>query len=214
LDNIPWSLHITVENFDQVAADRALAGLRPLWAGIGREVSPSVPIALRAKPFSIRGIVGIHGERWVPVHGVFALSAAQTVAREIQKFFAAQAGLMTAHGIEHSYLTVSTGAYWVLEPMFYWFDELGPLHARVLGDKYAKFKDIPANPQARAVVARLRREVATLFEGLGAIHSQLGKFYDFKASIAPETYALLTDIKATLDPDVILNPGNLGFTQS
>jgi D-lactate dehydrogenase (cytochrome) len=202
---------VTVEGHNQVAADHALAALRPLWRGTGAEVTPSVPIALRAKPYSIRGVVGIAGERWVPVHGLFPLSRAQEVVTAIQAYFAEHAPRLAAHGIDHSYLTASTGAYWLLEPMFYWRDALTPLHARLLGDKFHKFKDIPPNPEARAVVHAMRTEVAALFDGLGAVHAQIGKFYDFAGTVEPATYALLTDIKRLLDPHAVLNPGNFGW---
>jgi D-lactate dehydrogenase (cytochrome) len=212
LAEIPWSLHVTVEGHDQHAADHALAALRPLWAGSGREVEPSVPIAMHARPYSIRGIVGIAGERWVPVHGVFPLSKAPAVVRAVEAFFDRHGDRLKTHAIDHSFLAMAHGSSWLIEPMFYWFDELGPLHAQVLGDKFARFKDIPANPAARAVVKDLRGELAALFKSLGAVHSQLGKFYDFAGNIAPATYAVLTSIKHALDPERRLNPGNLGWS--
>lgn len=211
LAEVPWSLHVTVEDHDQHAADHGMAALKPLWAGKGRDVPPSVPTAMHARPFSIRGIVGIQGERWVPIHGVFPLSKAAEVVTQTEALFKKHAARLAAHEIEHSYLVTCQGTAWLIEPMFYWFDELGPLHAKVLGDKFAKFKDIPANPAARAVVKDLRGELAELFRGLGAIHSQLGKFYMFAGNIEPSTYAVLTAIKGALDPERRFNPGNLGW---
>lgn len=96
--------------------------------------------------------------------------------------------------------------------MFYWTDEISPLHARVLGDKHRRYADRPANPEARATVAALRRELAELFRRLGAIHSQIGKYYEFAGNLEPDTYAVLQSIKQALDPDGRLNPGNLGFS--
>ncbi|MBM3513005.1 MAG: FAD-binding oxidoreductase [Alphaproteobacteria bacterium] len=211
LADIPWSLHVTVEGHDQPAADHALAALRPIWTHRGREIEPSVPIAMRARPYSIRGIVGIAGERWVPVHGVFPLSKAQRVVSATEDYFTRHKARLDRHKIDHSFLTMVLGNMWLIEPMFYWFDELSALHATVLGDKFAKFKDIPANPAARAVVKELRGELAALFKELGAVHSQLGKFYDFAGNISPDTYAVLTSIKDALDPERRLNPGNLGW---
>ena len=211
LARIPWSLHVTVEGHDQHAADHAMTALKPLWAGKGQDVEPSVPVAMHARPYSIRGIVGIAGERWVPVHGVFPLSKAPAVVREVEAFFDNRRARLAQHGIEVSFLVMAKGGIWLIEPMFYWFDELGPLHAQVLGDKFAKFKDIPANPAARAVVKDVRGELAQLLRGLGAVHSQLGKFYDFAGNIEPDTYAVLTAIKDALDPTRRLNPGNLGW---
>lgn len=210
LDNVPWSLHFTVEGHDQAAADHALSALMPLLRD-ARILPPSVPTALHAKPYSIRGIVGMNGERWVPVHGVFALSKVEEAVQQTEAFFAAHAGRLAAHGIDYSFLTVCNGPAWVIEPMFYWFDQLGPLHAHVLGDKFARFKDIPANPAARSVVKEMRGLLATLFQGLGALNGQLGKYYNFAGNIDPVTYDALTTIKNALDPHRRLNTGNLGW---
>jgi len=192
------------------AAQRALDALRPCWRG-AREIPPSVPTAMRARPYSIRGIVGIDGERWVPVHGIFPLSRAAQVVERIEALMAAHAGRLQAHGIEVSYIAMTAGAAWLLEPMFYWRDELGPLHERVLGEKFAKFRGAAADPAARAVVGELRAEVSALFDALGGVHAQLGKYYAFRARLQPDTWSALTGLKEALDPRRTLNPGNLGW---
>jgi D-lactate dehydrogenase (cytochrome) len=211
LADTPWSLHVTLEGHDQTAADHMMAAARPLWAGRAREVEPSVPIAMRARPYSIRGIVGPNGERWVPIHGLFPLSRAVEAAQRTLAFFGERVAELERYGIQHSYITSASAGHWLIEPMFYWFDELTPLHAKALGDKFEKFKDIPANPAARAVVKASRSELAALFHDLGAVHSQIGKFYDFPGGLDPTTYGLLSEFKALLDPKCRLNPGNLGW---
>jgi D-lactate dehydrogenase (cytochrome) len=210
LDAVPWSMHVTVESHDLPAAQRALDALRPCWRG-AREIPPSVPTAMRARPYSIRGIVGIDGERWVPVHGVFPLSRAAQVVERIEALMAAHSARLQAHGIEVSYIVMTAGAAWLLEPMFYWRDELGPLHERVLGDKFAKFRGAAADPAARAVVRELRAEVTALFDALGGVHAQLGKYYAFRDRLQPDTWSALTGLKDALDPGRTLNPGNLGW---
>jgi D-lactate dehydrogenase (cytochrome) len=211
LDKVEWSLHLTVEGPDQAAADRALAALRPLWASTGHEVAPSVPIAMLARPYSIRGILGINGERWLPVHGVFPPSQVASVVQATEAFFARHAERLARHQIDHSFIMVGARAHWVLEPMFYWRDEIGALQRHVLGSKAGKFSGLQADPEARAVVRELRSELSTLFSTLGAVHSQLGKFYEFDHNLRPDTRALLTAIKDTIDPTHQLNPGNLGW---
>jgi FAD/FMN-containing dehydrogenase len=211
LADIPWSLHVTLEGHNQAAAEHMMDAARSLWAGRGREVEPSIPIAMRARPYSIRGIVGPNGERWVPIHGLFPLSRALEAAQRTLAFFAERASDLERHGIQHSYITSAAGGHWLIEPMFYWFDELSPLHAKALGDKFEKFKNIPANLAARAQVKACRAELAGLFAELGAVHSQIGKFYNLAASLDPATYGLLTEIKAALDPERRLNRGNLGW---
>ena len=211
LADVPWSLHLTVESHDQVAADHALEALRPLWAGRGPDVAPSVPIALRGRPYSIRGIVGPQGERWIPVHGIFPPSRLAQAVSDIESLFRRHAQRLSANNIEHSFIVTSSGPTVLVEPMFYWSDVVGPLHARVLGAKFDRFAHHEANPTARAVVMELRRELAELFRGLGAVHSQIGKYYLFAGNLQPDTLSVLQDIKRTLDPDACLNPGNLGL---
>ena len=52
---------------------------------------------------------------------------------------------------------------------------------------------------------------SNLFFDLGSINAQIGKYYKFSESLQPETYKVLTKIKKTLDPENLLNPGNLGW---
>lgn len=212
-EDAQWSLHLTAEGFDQETADRTTGVLSAICTGYGgRPLEPSLPVALRARPFSIRGFLGLQGERWVPVHGIFPLSRTQEVVEHVQAFFAEHAGLMSESDVAHSYLTAINGPFWLLEPMFYWFDDVGDFYSRYLDEaKYSRFAQIEANPHARAVVTQLRGELRDLFFDLGAVSAQIGKYYDFRGALEPETYDLLTTIKGQLDPGGILNPGNFGW---
>ncbi len=212
-DDVAWSLHLTIEGFDQRAAEAALEAARKACVGHGgRDIEPSIPIAMRAKPFSIRGFLGLQGERWVPVHGVFPMSRAQEVIDATDRFFAERKADLDRHEIHHSFLSSINGQFWLLEPMFYWADEVSEFHMRYLDRKrYAKFESIAADEDARATVMRLRGELRDLFHGLGAVSAQIGKFYNLPDALEPETYAVLTSIKDLLDPDRRLNPGNLGW---
>ncbi len=212
-DDVQWSLHLTVDGVDQAAADRAMKVVSAACEEHGgRAIEPSIPIAMRAKPFSIRGFLGLQGERWVPVHGVFPLSRAQDVVARLDAFFAEHADVMSEHHISRSFLTAINGPFWLIEPMFYWFDEVDEFYARYLDRaKYSRFAGAEANPQARAVVARLRDSIRDLFFDLGAVSAQIGKYYDIEGALEPETFELLTSIKDQVDPGRILNPGNLGW---
>lgn len=211
LADVPWSLHVTVEGHDQGAAEHALDALRPLWANVGTDLAPSVPIAMRARPFSIRGILGPQGERWIPVHGIFPLSRAAAAITATQTLLERNAARLQTLHIEHSYIVTSHAACLLLEPMFYWRDEVSPLHASVLGARCEKYANQRPNPEARALVMQLRRELAELFRGLGGVHSQIGKYYEYAGNLQPDTFTALQDIKTALDPQCMLNPGNLGL---
>jgi D-lactate dehydrogenase (cytochrome) len=212
LDDVEWSLHLTIEGIDQGAAEAAAVPARGICREKGRDIEPSVPIAMRARPFSIRGFLGIEGERWVPVHAIFALSRVEPAVDAVQAFFAKHKAELDRHEIRYSFLTTINGPYWLIEPMFYWFDEISPLHRRHLDPKkIERFVKAKPNPEARAVVQRLRTELRDMFFDIGAMTSQIGKYYRLPEALEPQTYELLTEIKNTLDPERILNPGNLGW---
>lgn len=213
LDAVAWSLHLTFEGFDQHTAEAKKAAAQKICVGRGgRDIEPSIPVAMRAKPYSIRGFLGLEGERWVPVHGVFPNSRVDRVIPRVEEFFAQRAAALAAADIRHSFLLSINGPQWLVEPMFYWFDEVTPLHNRHLSPKNVeRFRAIPANPAARDMVLKMRTELRDLFFDLGAVSAQVGKFYDLPGALEPGTYALLTRIKDLLDPDRRLNPGNLGW---
>ncbi|MBM3504439.1 MAG: FAD-binding oxidoreductase [Alphaproteobacteria bacterium] len=212
LDDVEWSLHLTIEGIDEVAAQYAAELARRVCLERGREIEPSVPIAMRARPFSIRGFLGLEGERWVPVHAMFPLSRVETAVDAVQAFFAARKDELDWHEIRYAFLSTINGPYWLIEPMFYWFDEISPLHRRHLdAQKIAKFVKAKPNPDARAVVQRIRAELRDAFFDIGAITSQIGKYYRLPEAMEPGAYQLLTEIKDLLDPDRRLNPGNLGW---
>jgi D-lactate dehydrogenase (cytochrome) len=135
------------------------------------------------------------------------------VVVRIERFFEQRRERMRDAHVTHSCLLGTEGPLFFIEPMFYWRDELGPLHRRYLPpEKYERFfRKAAANPEARKVVLELRAELRDIFYELGAVHGQIGKFYDFEKAIEPGTYALLSALKDVLDPECRLNPGNFGW---
>jgi len=207
LEEAPWSLHITGEGATVALAEAQLDAMRRicLKAG-GDEIPPAVPQALDARPFSVRGMVGQQGERWVPVHGHLPLSAAPICLQAVEAVFADRAADIQRHNIRINWLLSSAGAYVTMEPMFYWCDALDPLHMKYLSERNrARFGNTPANPEARACVSALRVAVRDAMDQHGATHSQIGRFY------APPRGDMLARIKAVLDPQHRMNPGVMGL---
>ncbi len=60
-------------------------------------------------------------------------------------------------------------------------------------------------------MTRTRHELRDLFQAEGAIHVHTSKFFRYGTLLMPGTRDLLRDLKGVLDPDGILNPGNLGL---
>ena len=207
LQDAPWSLHLTAEGCSAAHAEAQLDAMRQLCrqAG-GAEIPPAVPQSLEARPFSVRGLVGPDGERWVPVHGHLPLSAAAACVRAIEQLFAERAATLDEHRIRVNWLLSACGPAITMEPMFYWRDALDPLHLSFMSDRNRqRFAGFPANPAARAYIRDLRLAVRDVMDSHGATHHQLGRFY------RPPRGDLLAHLKRLLDPQGRMNPGVLGL---
>jgi D-lactate dehydrogenase (cytochrome) len=205
-----WSLHLTMESPTQTGADAQLDRACSICQRHGRRGDDVFPRAMRAKPYSVRGFVGPSGERWAPVHGIFAFSRVRAAMSDLQVFVTERAAQMQDLEINASWLISSAGAHVVIEPMLYWRDQLDPLHMQYLSPRNReRFGGFAPNPAARTFVRAMREGLRDIMDKHGAVHSQLGRFYRLNGSGIPEN--LLPRLKAALDPDCGINPGVLGL---
>ncbi|HWM83950.1 MAG TPA: FAD-binding oxidoreductase [Pseudolabrys sp.] len=214
LSKHPYSLHLTIEaDTDAQLTERQHAVVALAAADA---LPSSVPQALHANPFGpLRGMLGPDGERWVPVHALFPLSATKDVVTRWEQFVAERAGLLEAHEIQISLLTMTVGYEFFLEPAFYWPDELLPIHHATLGDKLAPaWRARKTNAAAREAVKTLRKETQELFASLGGTSWQIARDYPFREYLDPACWALLEAIKKAVDPRSTINPGSLGIGSS
>lgn len=213
-DKVAWSVHLTFEGATERAANGALQKAKAICAERGQEVDPSIPVAMYAGRYSVRGYLGLKGERWVPLHGIFPLSDAGRVVEAVEQFFDERTDQLTARGVIHSYMLAANGPQFLIEPMFYWQDEILPLQEATLDErKLGKLTRFEADPDTRNWVRQTRTELRDLLFELGGVSAQIGRFYPYRASLSPQTGALIDAIKATMDPDGILNPGALGLQE-
>src|SRR5690606_19532963 len=107
LDRHPFTLHLTMEEASAEGLADCRSQILRMMAGFGAvSLPPTVPQALHASPFGpLRGMLGPDGERWVPVHALFPLSASAELVDRWEAFIAGHAGTMQAHGIQLSLLT-------------------------------------------------------------------------------------------------------------
>ena len=98
------------------------------------------------------------------------------------------------------------------EPVFYWPDALTDYHRRVTPDAMTSMLvENSDNPQARALVQDIVDAFNDLARTHGGTHFQLGRTYPYAQHREAGAGGLLRSLKATLDPDGILNPGALGL---
>lgn len=215
LDDVPFSLHVITERRRQADADGDMAEIIRIVEGLGgKAIENTIPKILRANPFPpVNSMVGPAGERWVPVHGFLPSSKLVEGWAAIQQLFADNADEMAAHGVQSgALLAVVSNQASLIEPVFFWPEELNPLHRHAVESAHlSKLKGFPANPAASALVARLRGELITLFQSLGAIHVQVARSYPLKEAHQPEGWAALQALKKQLDPKGLMNPGVLGL---
>lgn len=208
-----FTLHIVTEANSRSELELALSCLRAIGKRHGTEIENTVPKVMRSKPFGpVRGMLGLNGERWVPIHGVFPLSDAQKVVDANEAYFASKKACMEEHGIVYSVMSMTVGNEFFLEPAFYWLDEITPLHAVSVGQDTVKpWLSRQANITSRNAVIELRRGCQELYANLGGASWQVARDYPFETILSPETWSLAKDIKKALDPRGLMNPGSLGL---
>ena len=210
MEGVQWSLHVTAEGVSERAVEDSLALLRAAGTREGREIPNLLPMALAAKPYSVRGFLGPEGERWVPTNAMLPYSRAESAAAAVKVFFESQRARMDALGIWESYMLGPRPGFVVLEPSFYWTDEVSQLHLDHLdAASAARFRDRPGNPAAREFARELRDGLVATLAQAGAVHVQMAKTYAYESRLTPAARRLWQSIKQTLDPGDRLNPGNL-----
>ena len=210
-----WPIHYIVEDFSPDGVKQRLAEIRRIAnAHDAMEIENSIPKILHANPFGpVNNMIGPQGERWVPVHALLPHSKAVGVYQACQEVFKKHLTSIEQYDIGIGYLlsTVSNNVY-VLEPVFFWPDELNELHHHAVERAHMKkIKGFNANPEARETVQQIREDLIVAMESAGGIHMQIGKTYPYKEGIAQRNFAVLQALKTELDPDNKINPGCLGL---
>lgn len=210
-----WPMHAAVEDRTPAGAEDRLKSVRRIAVAAGGcETANTVPKAVHAAPFGpMNGMIGVDGERWVPVHGVLPNSRVTAFFASLDQFYDRHATEMSRHRVTSGYLITAVGpGATLVEPVFYWPDARMEIHDRSVD--VAFMSRLPTHPEdaaARDFVTALRSEVIALFAETGAVHFQVGKTYPLRATRGPAGKGLLDALKAVLDPRGVINPGALGL---
>ena len=213
MKDVDFSLHFMVDEASQAAADAAARRIRAICAREGgKEIENSIPKIARANPFGpLNSMIGPAGERWLPVHGLLPHSKAIAAYEAVEALFATNQDVLDKHDILHGTLfTYADTNCFVIEPVFYWPDQLNALHRQSVDDAVLKrVNDFPENSAARAEVMRLRTEIMGLFKEFGAAHLQIGRRYPYQEGLRETPRQLVRALKKLLDPEGRINPGAL-----
>ncbi len=210
-----WSVHFMVEDWTEQGVELKLDKIRQLAKSFqGKVVENTIPKVLRANPFGpVNNMIGPKGERWVPVHALTSHSRIQDAYKTTEAVFEKHAALIKQYNIGIGYLlaTVSSTVF-VLEPVFFWPDELNELHKSAVEASHLKrLKGFAANPEATNAMSTIRNDLIKQYSELGYVHMQLGKSYKFKEVLDTQNYEMLAQFKKLVDPNSRLNPGCLGL---
>ena len=210
-----YSLNIVCAARSRAALEADMAETRAIAERFdGRPLPNSIPLANRANLFPPpNGVIGPRGDRWVALNAKIAHSEAQKLYDAAEAVIARRQAELDANDVVVSrLLTLMSNHAFSYEPVFNWCDSWLPQHRRAAEPEHlARFEEPAPNPAARALVAEVRAELVALFARLGAASNQIGKTYAYLPSLRPETRALITSLKRTLDPHGLMNPGALGL---
>jgi FAD/FMN-containing dehydrogenase len=177
----------------------------------GINLPDSIPRAARASLFPpLEGIVGPAGERWVALNAKVAHSDGVALYDRAEAVIQRHADQLQQHGIQVSrLLAVLSNHSFSYEPVLHWKDSWLPMHRQAPQVLQGQLAEPGDNPEARAVAHQVRAELVAVFTEMGAASNQIGRTYPYLSVLHPETGKLLRQLKRTLDPRGLMNPGVL-----
>jgi len=214
LKNAVYSAHFSTEGVNDSEAKSKLAEVRKIASQYGAEVANSIPTFFNAEPFmQMLPILGPEGELWKPTHGVMPFSKVLKHHSEYEALVAEYQERMDQNGVQLTRMLMffSTNAF-IYEPTFLWKDAQSIYHKRVYPN--ALLPNVPThpdNPEGRKLVKEIKGRLIDLCVQNGASHMQVGKDYPYFETRKPEVRKFVSDLKALLDPDNLMNPGALGI---
>jgi len=215
MDDVAYSVHFMVEGHSDAEVRAKVETLRKIAIQYGgNEIENSIPKIMRANPFGpLNNILGPQGERWVPIHGIVAMSDGVQCLADIEALFDSMKDSFAKYEITTGYLltTMSTNGF-LIEPVFIWPEEIWPIHEQTVEPSTLKrIKRFENNADATKFVKEARQGVLDVFTKYGAAHFQVGRTYPYRENRNQSAWQLLDGIKSLLDPNRVINAGSLGL---
>jgi FAD/FMN-containing dehydrogenase len=208
-----YSLHCVAAGRSDAALASDLRLIRRIARGLGgRTIPAAIPRIARSAPFpDLNGVLGAGGARWAALNAKVAHSEGVPLIEAHQAAMAGYAPQMAEQGVKITYLLSALGTQtFSFEAVFHWKDRWLPTHqASVDPALLSAWGEPPENLPARALVEKLRERTLQLFRDIGAASNQIGRSYAYADAMDPKTLAAVRGIKATLDPQGLMNPGVL-----
>jgi D-lactate dehydrogenase (cytochrome) len=211
-DEPGWTLHLRCDQINHAAAEAGIAHAREICLRSGWEISSHIAAAMAASKLSVRGSLSATGQRWIATNAIFPLSRAVAATEAVRAFLDAREADFVRHDVRRASFITCNPYHFQLEPLFWWSDKVSELSLRHMPPEEAeRFRAIPENPENRAFIIETRTALRDLLEQIGAVHVHTSKFFRYAELLIPGTSQLLAELKTALDPECLLNPGNLGL---
>jgi len=191
----------------------ALSDIRSAVGDNGIEVANTVATLTQATPFPDPMVLGPGGRRLLPLHGVVPFSRAAALQSEFEDYLARKKSMHEKYDIQIFVVYAVCGpAGFLWECVIYWPDDWSVLHKKTMPDEILKtMQESDANPDTREKVDVIKQELVDLMYKHSATHFQIGRTYPYLRDRNAAFTTMLQQLKTSVDPDNLMNPGALGL---
>jgi FAD/FMN-containing dehydrogenase len=217
-DGDAYLLHVAIDDVTALCADEKMRLVQEMTRPFDlRSVEPTLPRVVHSTPFTdFLEFEAASPSRRLPTHALFSHSNVAKAHAEMSAYLDTRKDELGQLGITWGSICFAVGANAIcIEPLIYWTDPQLALNDRARNltdiDGLAENGEVPA---ARLAVKELRANLVAIFTRHGGVHMQIGKDYPYRQTRKPNTFALLENIKAILDPAGLVNPGALGLARA
>lgn len=200
----PCVLLLICDGFEQAGVDAALVALMGAARAAGGKTLPGLTAqALIAMPFlPLSALLQLpDGSNSVPVNAIVPYSKIGPMHRQAAALLNDRKSALQSHGVLAAHVAFAVEGQAAFEVIFGWRSRLDAIRlAACSAEEQARWREIPDNPQADALVRQVRADlVEQVFAPFGAAHAQTGRYY-IREEKDPggEQTGVLTDVARAL----------------